>query len=63
VIFFYPLDFTFVCPTEITNFSDASSQFKAINCDVVGVSVDRCAPARDCVASLPFRPATAGTRF
>ena len=35
-----PLDFTFVCPTEITNFSDANEQFKAINCDVVGVSID-----------------------
>ena len=36
------LDFTFVCPTEIVNFSEAAAAFKAINCDVVGVSVDRC---------------------
>jgi alkyl hydroperoxide reductase subunit AhpC len=40
VLFFYPLDFTFVCPTEIIAFSDSIDQFKAINCDVVGVSTD-----------------------
>jgi peroxiredoxin (alkyl hydroperoxide reductase subunit C) len=40
VLFFYPLDFTFVCPTEIIAFSDNISQFTAINCDVVGVSTD-----------------------
>jgi len=40
VLFFYPLDFTFVCPTEITAFSDAVDKFKALNADVVGCSVD-----------------------
>jgi len=40
VLFFYPLDFTFVCPTEIIAFSDSVDQFKAIDCDVVGVSTD-----------------------
>ncbi|KAL6758909.1 2-cys peroxiredoxin [Haematococcus lacustris] len=40
VLFFYPLDFTFVCPTEITAFSDRIDEFKAINTEVVGVSVD-----------------------
>ena len=30
VLFFYPLDFTFVCPTEICNFSDAYDSFKEI---------------------------------
>jgi peroxiredoxin (alkyl hydroperoxide reductase subunit C) len=39
-LFFYPLDFTFVCPTEITSFSDAFEEFKKINCEVVGCSVD-----------------------
>lgn len=39
-LFFYPLDFTFVCPTEITAFSDRSKDFKALNCEIVGVSVD-----------------------
>ena len=40
VLFFYPLDFTFVCPTEITAFSDAADQFKKLNCDIIGCSVD-----------------------
>lgn len=40
VLFFYPLDFTFVCPTEITAFSDSHDQFKDINTEVLGVSVD-----------------------
>jgi len=40
VIFFYPLDFTFVCPTEITAFSDRFSEFKEIGTQVLGISVD-----------------------
>lgn len=40
VLFFYPLDFTFVCPTEITAFSDAIDKFKELNCTVLGASVD-----------------------
>ncbi|XP_052864422.1 peroxiredoxin-2 isoform X1 [Anopheles cruzii] len=40
VLFFYPLDFTFVCPTEIVAFSDRIQEFKALNTEVVGVSVD-----------------------
>lgn len=40
VLFFYPLDFTFVCPTEIIAFSDRIAEFKALNTEVVGVSVD-----------------------
>ncbi len=40
VLFFYPLDFTFVCPTEITAFSDRYEDFKKLNTEVLGVSVD-----------------------
>ncbi len=40
VLFFYPLDFTFVCPTEITAFSDRYAEFKGLNTEVLGVSVD-----------------------
>ncbi|KAG8517360.1 LOW QUALITY PROTEIN: Thioredoxin-dependent peroxide reductase, mitochondrial, partial [Galemys pyrenaicus] len=40
VLFFYPLDFTFVCPTEIVAFSDKANEFHDVNCDVVAVSVD-----------------------
>ncbi|MFD2671215.1 peroxiredoxin [Marinicrinis sediminis] len=40
VLFFYPLDFTFVCPTEITALSDAAEQFKSLNTEILGVSID-----------------------
>jgi alkyl hydroperoxide reductase subunit AhpC len=40
VLFFYPLDFTFVCPTEIVAFSDATDKFKAMNAEVIACSVD-----------------------
>ncbi|OLP20014.1 peroxiredoxin [Leptolyngbya sp. 'hensonii'] len=40
VLFFYPLDFTFVCPTEITAFSDRYEEFKKLNTEILGVSVD-----------------------
>ncbi len=40
VLFFYPLDFTFVCPTEIMAYSDASDKFKAMNCELIACSVD-----------------------
>uniref|UniRef100_A0A8B9YVT0 thioredoxin-dependent peroxiredoxin n=1 Tax=Buteo japonicus TaxID=224669 RepID=A0A8B9YVT0_9AVES len=40
VFFFYPLDFTFVCPTEIIAFSDRIEEFRAINTEVVACSVD-----------------------
>jgi len=40
VLFFYPLDFTFVCPTEICEFSDRSRDFRTMNCEVVACSVD-----------------------
>lgn len=40
VLFFYPLDFTFVCPTEIISFSDRYEDFKSKNTEVLAVSVD-----------------------
>ncbi|KAG7227230.1 hypothetical protein INR49_013890 [Caranx melampygus] len=40
VFFFYPLDFTFVCPTEIIAFSDAAEEFRKIGCEVIAASVD-----------------------
>ncbi len=40
VLFFYPLDFTFVCPTEIIAFSDRLDEFEEIGAKVLGVSVD-----------------------
>jgi alkyl hydroperoxide reductase subunit AhpC len=40
VLFFYPLDFTFVCPTEIVAFNDALPKFRELNCEVIGCSID-----------------------
>jgi alkyl hydroperoxide reductase subunit AhpC len=40
LLFFYPFDFTFVCPTEICEFSDNADKFRANNCEVVGASID-----------------------
>jgi peroxiredoxin (alkyl hydroperoxide reductase subunit C) len=40
VLFFYPLDFTFVCPSEIIAFDKALAKFKKKNTEVIGVSVD-----------------------
>ncbi|KAF9417776.1 hypothetical protein HW555_005190 [Spodoptera exigua] len=40
VFFFYPLDFTFVCPTEILAFSERVEEFRKINTEVVACSVD-----------------------
>jgi peroxiredoxin (alkyl hydroperoxide reductase subunit C) len=40
VLLFYPLDFTFVCPTELTTFSDRYEDFLGIGADVIGISTD-----------------------
>ncbi|KAH7922242.1 2-cysteine peroxiredoxin [Leucogyrophana mollusca] len=40
VLFFYPLDFTFVCPTEILAFNDALPKFRELGASVLGVSTD-----------------------
>ena len=40
VLFFYPLDYTFVCPTEITAFSDRNGDFEKLGAQVLGSSVD-----------------------
>ena len=40
MLFFYPLDFTFVCPTEICDFSDRAEEFRKIGCEVIACSVD-----------------------
>ena len=40
MLFFWPLDFTFVCPTEIIAFSDRAAEFSALGAQILGVSVD-----------------------
>lgn len=39
-LFFYPLDFTFVCPTEIRGFAKQEGAFQKLNCQVLGCSTD-----------------------
>lgn len=40
VLFFYPRDFTFVCPTEIRGFAKHAQDFKDLNCEIVSASTD-----------------------
>jgi peroxiredoxin (alkyl hydroperoxide reductase subunit C) len=40
VVFFYPLDFTFVCPSELIAFDHRLEEFKKLNVEVLGVSID-----------------------
>src|SRR5690625_3722603 len=40
VLFYYPMDFTFVCPTEITAMSDRYDEFEDLDAEVIGVSTD-----------------------
>ncbi len=40
VLFFYPLDFTFVCPTELIAFNERLDEFREINTQVIGCSTD-----------------------
>lgn len=40
LLFFYPYDFTFVCPTELIAFSDRVAEFQERNCEVLSVSID-----------------------
>jgi peroxiredoxin (alkyl hydroperoxide reductase subunit C) len=40
VLLFYPLDFTFVCPTELTAFSDRLDELNGVGAEVIGISTD-----------------------
>ena len=40
ILFFYPLDFTFVCPTELVELSNNYSKFQNLNTEVIGISCD-----------------------
>ncbi|KAI8377066.1 putative cytosolic thioredoxin peroxidase [Choanephora cucurbitarum] len=40
VLFWYPMDFTFVCPTEIIAFNDAMDEFKSLDCQLIAASCD-----------------------
>jgi alkyl hydroperoxide reductase subunit AhpC len=40
ILLFYPFDFTYVCPTELIAFSEATNEFKLLNAEVIGISTD-----------------------
>jgi len=40
VLFFYPADFTFVCPTEVVGFSEKAASFQTVGAEIYGVSID-----------------------
>lgn len=40
VLFFYPRDFTFVCPTELRGFAKHETEFKDLNCEIIAASTD-----------------------
>lgn len=52
VLFFYPADFTFICPTEVVGFSKMAKQFAAESCAILGVSVDTLESHRAWAAEL-----------
>ncbi len=60
VLFFYPLDFTFVCPTEIKGFAHEYAEFKKRGAEVIGCSIDSqhvhkaWSQAKDGIGELPF---------
>ncbi len=52
VLFFYPADFTFICPTEVVGFSKLAKEFAAEKCAILGVSVDGVDSHRSWAAEL-----------
>jgi len=63
MLFFYPLDFTFVCPTEITALSDRYEEFVARGADVLGVSVDSVYSHRAWINTPREKNGIAGLKF
>src|SRR5690606_34657927 len=63
ILFFYPADFSFVCPTEVRGFRDHYEQIRSLRADVLGVSTDsvyshrawiETPPEKNGVGALPF---------
>ena len=52
VIFFYPADFTFICPTEVVGFSKTAGDFRSEGAEILGVSVDSLETHREWIKEL-----------
>lgn len=63
VLFFYPLDFTFVCPTEILGMSDRYEEFTAIGAEILGVSTDSVFSHRAWINTPREQQGIAGLKF
>ena len=63
VFFWYPLDFTFVCPTEITALSDRLDEFADLDTDILGASTDSVYSHRAWMQMPRERQGIAGLRF
>lgn len=63
ILFFYPLDFTFVCPTEITALSDRLDEFKELNAEILGVSTDSVYSHRAWIKTPREQNGIAGLRY
>src|SRR5438270_13888789 len=63
VMLFYPLDFTFVCPTELTTFSDRYEDFEAVGAEVVGISTDSVFSHRAWLRTARDKGGVEGLRF
>lgn len=63
VLFFYPLDFTFVCPTEITALSDHYDEFLDLDAEVLGVSTDSVYCHRAWIQTPREQQGIAGLRY
>lgn len=63
VLFFYPLDFTFVCPTEITALSDRYEEFQELGAEILGVSTDSVFSHRAWIHTPREQNGIAGVKF
>lgn len=63
VLLFYPLDFTFVCPTELTAFSDRYEEFMGIGAEIVGLSTDSVYSHRAWLQTPRDKGGVAGLRY
>jgi peroxiredoxin 2/4 len=63
VLFFYPKDFTVICPTEIVSFSDRYPEFERLNADVLGCSVDPVSSHWTWLSSPRERNGIAGVKY
>lgn len=63
ILFFYPLDFTFVCPTEILALSDRYDEFAELGADVLGVSTDSVYAHRAWIQTPREQNGIAGLRY